>query len=69
MVICKALRRYRYFNFCLEILEYCTALKCIEREQYYLDLHTPEYNILKVAGSLLGFKHSPEAIALMKNRI
>jgi group I intron endonuclease len=30
----------------------------IEREQYYLDLLKPEYNICKIAGSTLGFKHS-----------
>jgi len=47
-----------YSNFSLEILEYCAASKCIEREQYYLDHLKPEYNILKVAGSSLGFKHS-----------
>jgi hypothetical protein len=37
-------------------------------EQYYLDLLNPKYNILKKAGSLLGFKHSRETIAKMKNR-
>jgi hypothetical protein len=36
----------------------------LEREQYYLDLLKPEYNILKVAGSSLGFKHSEESRAL-----
>ena len=50
----------------MEILEYCAASKCIEREQYYLDLLTPEYNILKVAGSSLGRKHSYEAKAKMR---
>ena len=30
----------------------------IEREQYYLDLLCPEYNILKIAGSSAGHKHS-----------
>ena len=69
MVICRALRRYTYSNFSLEILEYCTALKCIEREQYYLYLLKPEYNILKVAGSNLGFKHSKETKVKMKNRV
>jgi len=33
-----------------------TAL--IEREQYYIDLLNPEYNILKIAGSRLGVKHT-----------
>jgi group I intron endonuclease len=42
----------------LEILEYCVIFNLIEREQYYISLFNPEYNILKIAGSNLGFKHS-----------
>jgi group I intron endonuclease len=37
----------------------------VEREQYYMDSLEPEYNILKVAGSSLGFKHTDESLALM----
>ena len=33
----------------------------MEREQYYLDLLKPKYNILKTAGSSLGYPHSEEA--------
>nr|ATI20483.1 GIY-YIG endonuclease [Juglanconis juglandina] len=65
-MIYRSLLKNRYSNFSLNILEYCTPLKAIEREQYYLDLLNPEYNILKKAGSLLGFKHSEETIAKMK---
>ena len=43
-----------------EILEYCEPKKCIEREQHYIDLLKPEYNILLKAGSLLGYKHSED---------
>jgi len=50
----------------LEILEYCRADELIEREQYYLDRLAPEYNILKYAYSLLGYKHTPENIAKFK---
>ena len=50
----------------LEILEYCRADELIKREQYYLDLLYPEYNILKHAYSLLGYKHTPENIAKFK---
>ena len=72
MVISKALIKHGYSNFSLEILEYCLAEKCLEREQHYLDLRPaslqgkPEYNILKVAGSLLGFKH-PETSKIFKH--
>lgn len=61
-----ALLKYGYENFILEILEYCRADELIKREQYYLDLLDPEYNILKYAYSLLGYKHTPENIAKFK---
>lgn len=57
-LISKALLKYGYSRFRLEILEYCDPSVLMEREQYYIDLLKPEYNILKIAGSLLGFKHS-----------
>ena len=63
-----ALLKYGYSNFKLEILEYCEPSKCIEREQYYLDLLKPEYNILKTAGSTLGFKHTEETINKFRTR-
>jgi hypothetical protein len=59
-LIARALLKYGYSNFQLEILEYCEPSKCIEREQYYIDLFKPEYNILKTAGSKLGSVHSAE---------
>ena len=62
MTICKALLKYGYTNFQLEILEYCEPQNIIAREQYYLDLLQSEYNILKTAGSTLGYKHNEEAI-------
>lgn len=68
MIINKAISKYGYSNFKLEILEYCKSEDCIKREQYYLDLLNPEYNILKIAGSTLGFKHSEETIAKFKKR-
>jgi group I intron endonuclease len=39
-------------------LEYCEPSLLLSREQYYIDILSPEYNILKVAGSKLGYKHS-----------
>ena len=76
-----ALLKYGYSNFSLEILEYCTREKAIIREQYYFDLHfffldlsminpkkkgKPEYNILKIAGSSLGYRHREDTIERMK---
>lgn len=63
MVINKALLKYGYSSFKLDILEYCNRDDAIYREQYYMDLLKPEYNVLKKAGSSLGFRHSPATIA------
>jgi group I intron endonuclease len=64
-----ALIKYGHKNFSLEILEYCPITKLLEREQFYLDLLVPDYNILKYAYSLLGFKHSEESIEKLKAKI
>lgn len=64
-LICRALLKYGYSSFKLEILEYCETSVLIEREQYYIDLLKPEYNILKVAGSLFGYKHTIESLKKM----
>lgn len=57
--------KYGYSNFSLDIIEYCKPDKLILREQYYIDLLNPEYNILKKEGSVLGFKHSEATKAKM----
>ena len=63
--ICTALLKHGYSSFQLEILEYCTSDKAIEREQYFLDTLKPEYNILTTAGSSLGRPLTDEAKAKM----
>jgi group I intron endonuclease len=40
----------------------------LEKEQHYLDSLQPEYNILKKAGSLLGFKHSEDTITKISGK-
>jgi group I intron endonuclease len=55
-------------KFKLEILEYCDPKDVISREQYYLDLLKPQYNILKNAYSSLGYKHSAESLAKISAR-
>jgi hypothetical protein len=69
MIICKALIKYGYSNFKLEILEYCTIEDIRAREQYYLDILKPEYNLLPTAGSSLGFKHSEESLVKMRKHL
>ena len=75
--ILSSLLKYGYANFSLEILEYINLSMVInvelkkkiilEREQYYIDLLKPEYNICKIAGSTLGKKHSLETILKIKS--
>jgi group I intron endonuclease len=65
MSIYKALLKYGYAAFRLEILEYCSADILIKREQFYLDIFKPKYNILRIAGSSLGFKHTEASKELM----
>ncbi len=55
-IIYKAILKYGHNNFSLDILEYCEIDVLIGKEQYYIDLLKPEYNILKIAGSRLGHK-------------
>lgn len=63
----RALLKYGFSNFRLEILEYCDKNNALVREQYYMDLLKPEYNIVEIAGSTLGYKHTPESLAKMRD--
>jgi hypothetical protein len=69
MYICRALLHHGYSAFSLAIIEYIDITNLsfggpkeliLEKEQYHLDKSLSEYNILKVAGSLLGFIHSAD---------
>jgi group I intron endonuclease len=62
-----ALLKYGYSNFTLDILEYCEGVDPVLREQFYLDVLKPEYNILQQAGSSLGFKHSEKTLEFFRN--
>ena len=74
--ISRALLHHGYSTFSLSILEYINitglskkeARKLIlSREQFYFDLFLPQYNILKEAGSLLGFIHSDKTKSLISS--
>lgn len=69
-----ALLSHGHSAFSLAILEYFDVSNLsleeskkliLEREQYYIDSLKPEYNILKIAGSSLGFIHSENSKVLM----
>ena len=73
MRICKGLIKYGYAGFKLEILEFCPVDVLMVREQYFIDQLQPEYNILKLSGSSLGYKHTEAAKKLIsefrKNKV
>lgn len=64
-----ALLEYGYDNFTIEILEFCSKTEVVKKEQFYFDLLNPEYNILKFAYSLLGYRHSLDNIEKFKSKI
>jgi group I intron endonuclease len=68
MLISFALLKYKRTNFTLHILEYCSIENALTREQFYLDSIKPSYNILKVAGSTLGYTHTETSLLKMNNR-
>ena len=58
----RAFNKYEEDKFIFVVLE--NLLSCDQlnaREQHWIDLLKPEYNLAPVAGSLLGYKHSEEA--------
>lgn len=63
LVISRALIKYGYSNFSLEVLEYCDIANLNEREQYYFDKLNPKYNTMKIAGSSSGHKLTEETRA------
>jgi len=49
------------------VLEYCDKSNLIKREQHYMSLFKPDYNVLTIAGSNLGFKHSETTKELFRS--
>lgn len=57
----RAWNKYGEENFEFIIVEECAKEILLEREQFYIDTVKPEYNMSKIAGNCLGFKHSVES--------
>jgi group I intron endonuclease len=68
MLICRALLKYGYSSFSLEILEYCPASKVLQREDDFFKLFSPEYNICKKAGNSSGRKHSEKTKTILRDK-
>lgn len=68
-IIYSVLLKHGYNNFSLDIIEFCEIDILVEKEQYYLDILKPKYNILKGANSKLGSLHSLETKALISLKL
>lgn len=66
MLINRAILKDGAGAFNLHILEYCSPENLIQREQYYIDTLNPMYNILRVAASSKGYKHTDETLYKIK---
>lgn len=62
-----SLNKYGFDNFKFEIIEICDSTIRIEREQFYINSVNPTLNILRIAGSSQGHRHSPETKLRMIN--
>lgn len=60
-----AFSKYGEQAFDYKLLEVCRKDVLLGREQFYLDALSPEYNICKIAGNTLGYKHGAVAKAKM----
>lgn len=65
-LIQKALMLHTHKNFSLYVIEYCEIKDLILREQYFINLLTPPYNINPIANSRLGSKHTEDTKELMR---
>jgi len=66
MLICRALIKYGYSNFRLEVLEYCTTDERFARENHYIKVCLPEYNIVQESltmPSRSGYIHKDSTIS------
>lgn len=65
IVLQRAYNKYGCKSFDFINLEECSNVDLLKREQFYIDVFLPEYNVNKTAGNMLGYKHSEET----KNKI
>jgi group I intron endonuclease len=54
--------KYGEKQFMFQVIENCELDILVTREQYFIDQLQPEINILKIAHSSLGYRHTEEAI-------
>lgn len=60
IILQRSFDKYGKDNFVLEVLEECDSKVLLLKEQYYLDLLLPKYNICRFSTSTLGRKDTEE---------
>jgi group I intron endonuclease len=65
-LLIKSLKKYKHQNFSVLILEYCPIELLDEREQFWINLLEPSYNILKFVKSSLDYKHTATSLEKMR---
>lgn len=63
----KSYNKHGKENFKFEILAKCPKEYLLKMEQWFIDNIKPEYNICKVAGSPLGYRHTESSIKKMSD--
>lgn len=54
----RAIKRYGVQQFSFKILEFTNILETRSRESWYIKEYLPEYNVLQIADSSLGYRHT-----------
>jgi group I intron endonuclease len=54
-------------NFIIYVIHECPPEECLVYEQIYIDLLCPHFNICKIAGNSLGYRHDKETIERMQD--
>lgn len=60
--------KYQIDNFVFEVLFTCPKSELVRIEQYFINNYNPEYNILKMAGSSIGYKHTQESLDIISKK-
>ena len=68
IVFYRAMKKYKLDNFSLAILEYCNSdnTNIKKLEQKWIDYYEPKYNVLKIAGTSSGLRHTVDTINKLK---
>lgn len=66
-LICRALVKYGYEEFKLEILEFCTVDEIVAKEQFWIEKLKPSYNLVTVVDGNYTYTHTAEAKEKMSN--